>query len=120
MVVLARNDVTEVPEVPSQDPGIADRGHRHDGEVGQVDSSVGVSVGEIERKPQLGVGGCVQSVNAIEQGPTERDCRRDVASSTKQQIDLSEDGPRDNHLAGGSGQQLGREPMASTFAAVQG
>lgn len=119
MVVLAEHDGTEVPVVPRQDPGIADRSHRHHGEVEQVDSGFDVSVGEIQRKPQFGVGGCVESVNALEQGATERGCRRGVASSTKQQIDLSQDGPWDDHLAGAPGQQLGSEPMASTFAAVQ-
>ncbi len=120
MVVLAKYDGTEVPVIPSQDPGIADRSHRHHGEVGQVDPGVDVSVGEIERKPQFSVGGCVESVNALEQGAAEGDRRRGVASSTKQQIDLSQDGPWDDHVAGASGQQLGSEPMASPFATVQG
>jgi hypothetical protein len=119
VVILAEHDGTEVPVVPSQDPGTADRSHRHDGEVGQVDSGVGVSVGKIEGEPQLGVGGCVESVNALKQGAAESNGGRRVASSTKQQIDLSEDGPWDNYVAGGSGQQLGGEPMASTFASVQ-
>ena len=120
MVVLANYNGTEVPVVPSQDPGIADRSHRHNDWVGQVDSGVDVPVGEFEGEPQFGVGWCVDSVDSIEQGAAERDRRRGVASSAEQQIDLGEDGPWDNHVSCGSSQQLGREPMPSPFAAVQG
>ncbi len=120
MVVLAEHDGTEVPVVPRQDPGIADRSHGHDREVGQVDSGVDVAVGEVEGEPQFGVGWGVEPVDTIEEGASERDCRRGVSSSAQQQIDLSEHGPRDHDVTSGSGQQLSSELMASAFASIQG
>ena len=100
MVVLSEHHGSEVPVVPRQDPGIADRSHRHDRQVGQVDSGVDVPVGEVEDEPQFGVGWCVESVNTIDEGASEGDRRRGVPSSAQQQIDLSEHGPRDHDVAG--------------------
>ena len=120
MVVLVEHDGAEVPVVPRQDPGIADRSHGHDRQVGQVDSGVDVSVGEVEGEPQFGVGWRVESVDTIEEGASECDRRRGVSSRTQQQIDLSEHGPRDDDVTGGSGQQFSSELMASAFASIQG
>ncbi len=48
MVALAQHNGAEVAVIPRQDPGATDRSHSHDGEVGQIDSGVNVSVGKIE------------------------------------------------------------------------
>lgn len=120
MVALVEHDGPEVLVVPRQDPGIADRSHGHHREVGQVDPGVGVSLGEIESEPQFGVCWRFESVDSIEQCASEGDRRRGVSSRTQQQIDLGEHGPRNHNVTRGSGKQLGREPMASAFASIQG
>ena len=120
MVVFAEHHGTEVPVVPRQDPGIADGSHRHDGQVGQVDSRVDVAVGEVEGEPQFGVRRGVEPVDTVEEGASECDCRRGVSSCAQQQIDLSEHGPRDHDVTGGSGQQFSSKLMASALASIQG
>ena len=120
MVAPVEHNRTEVSVVPRQDPGIADRSHGHDREVGKVDPGVDVSISEVEGEPQFGVGWRLESVNTIEQGASETDRRRGVASRTQQKIDLGEHGPRDHNVTPGSCKQLSRELMASAFASIQG
>lgn len=115
-MVLAQDHGTEVPVVPRQDPGIADRSHRHDRQVGHIDSRVDVLIGEVKSEPQFRVCWCVEPVDTIEEGSSECDGRRGVPSGAQQQIDLSEHGPRDHDVTGGAGQQLGSELMASALA----
>lgn len=120
VVALVEYDGAEVSVVPRQDPGIADRSHGHDREVGQVDAGVGVSVGEVEDESEFGVGWRLESVDTIEEGASEGGRSTGVSSGAQQQIDLGVHGPRDHDVTGGPGQQLGRKPMASAFASVEG